>query len=44
MPGRVVDGETTYMNLFHAFYFFTYTATTTGFGELPNDYSDEQRL
>ncbi|SFU53778.1 potassium channel family protein [Halomonas korlensis] len=44
MPGQVVDGETTYMNLFHAFYFFTYTATTTGFGELPNGFSDEQRL
>ncbi len=44
MPGRVVDGETTYMNLFHAFYFFTYTATTTGFGELPNGFSEEQRL
>lgn len=44
IPGTVVDGETTYMNLFHAFYFFTYTATTTGFGELPNGFSDEQRL
>ena len=44
IPGRVVDGETTYMNLFHAFYLFTYTATTTGFGELPNGLSDEQRL
>ncbi|MEQ5803453.1 NAD-binding protein [Halomonas sp. H10-9-1] len=44
MPGRVVDGETTHMDLFHAFYFFTYTATTTGFGELPNGFSDEQRL
>nr|WP_281376056.1 potassium channel protein [Halomonas cerina] len=44
VPGRVVDGETTYMNLFHAFYFFTYTATTTGFGELPDGFSDEQRL
>lgn len=44
MPGQVVDGETTYLNLFHAFYFFTYTATTTGFGELPDGFSDEQRL
>lgn len=44
VPGRVVDGETTYLNLFHAFYFFTYTATTTGFGELPDGFSDEQRL
>ncbi|MCL7941642.1 NAD-binding protein [Halomonas sp. ATCH28] len=44
MPGQVVDGETTNMSLFHAFYFFTYTATTTGFGELPNGFSEEQRL
>ncbi|QEA38123.1 potassium transporter [Pistricoccus aurantiacus] len=44
MPGRAVDGEATHMNLFHAFYFFTYTATTTGFGELPDGFSDEQRL
>lgn len=44
IPGNVVDGETTYMNLFHAFYFFTYTATTTGFGELPNGFSEAQRL
>ncbi len=44
IPGRVVDGETTYMSLFHAFYFFTYTATTTGFGELPDGFSEEQRL
>ncbi len=40
IPGQ--DGE--YMSLFHAFYFFTYTATTTGFGEIPIAYSDEQRL
>ncbi|MDZ7851800.1 MAG: NAD-binding protein [Halomonas sp.] len=44
MPGQDVDGERTRMNLFHAFYFFTYTATTTGFGELPNGFSNEQRL
>ncbi len=40
IPGQ--DGEN--MSLFHAFYFFTYTATTTGFGEIPTAYSDEQRL
>ncbi|MEH6626431.1 MAG: NAD(P)-binding protein [Motiliproteus sp.] len=37
-----LDGEP--MNLFHAFYFFTYTATTTGFGELPLSFTDTQRL
>lgn len=44
IPGPLVDGRTQYMSLFHAFYFFTYTATTTGFGEIPYDFSDEQRL
>jgi Trk K+ transport system NAD-binding subunit len=40
IPG--VDGAP--MGLFHAFYFMTYTATTTGFGELPREFSDPQRL
>ncbi|MBS1270572.1 MAG: Glutathione-regulated potassium-efflux system protein KefC [Gammaproteobacteria bacterium] len=44
IPGRDADGNPEYMNLFHSFYFFTYTATTTGFGEIPNEFTDEQRL
>ncbi|MCP4982293.1 MAG: potassium channel family protein [Gammaproteobacteria bacterium] len=44
IPGRDVDGNVIYMNLFHSFYFFTSTATTTGFGEIPIEFSDEQRL
>ncbi len=40
IPG--IDGEP--MGLFHAFYFMTYTATTTGFGEIPNTFSDPQRM
>lgn len=40
IPG--IDGQP--MGLFHAFYFMTYTATTTGFGELPMEFSDAQRL
>lgn len=44
IPGRDADGNPEYMSLFHAFYFFTYTATTTGFGEIPNAFTDEQRL
>ena len=44
IPGRGADGNVEYMSLFHAFYFFTYTATTTGFGEIPNAFTDEQRL
>ena len=31
-PGPVVDGETSYLSFFHAFYFISYTATTIGFG------------
>ena len=44
IPGRDVAGNPEYMSLFHAFYFFTYTATTTGFGEIPSVFSEEQRL
>lgn len=40
IPG--VDGEP--MGVFHAFYFMTYTATTTGFGEIPQAFSDPQRM
>ena len=44
IPGTGADGEPEYMSLFHAFYFFTYTATTTGFGEIPHAFNDVQRL
>ena len=44
IPGMDADGNVEYMNLFHSFYFFTYTATTTGFGEIPGEFTDEQRL
>jgi Trk K+ transport system NAD-binding subunit len=44
MPGVDADGNPAHMNLFHAFYFFTYSATTTGFGEIPAAFTDEQRL
>lgn len=40
IPGR--DGEP--MSFFHAFYFVMYTATTTGFGEIPEEFSDAQRM
>ncbi len=40
VPGR--DGQP--MSLFHAFYFVMYTATTTGFGEIPETFSDAQRI
>ena len=44
IPGKDANGDEAYMSLFHAFYFFTYTATTTGFGEIPNAFTDTQRL
>ena len=44
IPGPVIDGKTQYMSIFHAFYFMTYTATTTGFGEIPFVFSNAQRL
>lgn len=43
-PGIEIDGETQYMSIFHSFYFMTYTATTTGFGEIPIKFSDAQRF
>tara|TARA_R110002167_G_scaffold29013_18_gene97030 strand:+ start:1356 stop:3092 length:1737 start_codon:yes stop_codon:yes gene_type:complete len=44
IPGEDGQGNTSPMSLFHSFYFFTYTATTTGFGEIPYKFTDQQRL
>jgi len=44
IPGIELDGEVQYMSIFHAFYFMTYTATTTGFGEIPVEFSNAQRF
>jgi Trk K+ transport system NAD-binding subunit len=44
MPGRDAAGNPDHMSFFHAFYFLTYTATTTGFGELPFPFTDAQRV
>ncbi|MFQ5934955.1 MAG: potassium channel family protein [Acidiferrobacterales bacterium] len=44
MPGRDADGNPVHMSFFHAFYFLTYTATTTGFGEIPYAFTDAQRV
>jgi len=37
-------GNPVYLSFFHALYFMSYTATTIGFGEVPYDFSDQQRL
>jgi Trk K+ transport system NAD-binding subunit len=44
MPGVDPEGRPWRLSFFHAFYLLTYTATTTGFGELPYPYSDAQRM
>ncbi len=44
IPGIEINGETQTMSIFHAFYFMTYTATTTGFGEIPIEFSNAQRF
>lgn len=44
IPGPEIDGEVQKLSVFHAFYFMTYTATTTGFGEIPFEFNDAQRL
>jgi Trk K+ transport system NAD-binding subunit len=44
IPGQDADGRPAAMSIFHAFYFITYTASTIGFGELPNAFTDAQRL
>ena len=42
IPGP--EGHPEPMGFFHAFYFLTYTATTTGFGEIPHVFTDAQRM
>ncbi len=43
-PGVDADGNPNSLSFFHAFYFISYTATTIGFGEIPQAFSDQQRL
>ncbi len=44
IPGTAQGGATEPLSFFHAFYFLTYTATTTGFGEIPHPFSEAQRM
>jgi len=44
IPGRDAAGNLWYMDIFHAFYFVSYMATTIGFGEIPYAFTDAQRL
>jgi Trk K+ transport system NAD-binding subunit len=44
IPAVDADGNPGRMSLFHAFYVMSYTATTIGFGEIPQPFTDAQRL
>ena len=44
IPGVDENGEPWHMSMFQAFYFMTYTASTIGFGEIPQGFTDRQRL
>jgi voltage-gated potassium channel Kch len=44
IPGIDAAGNPAPMGFFHAFYFLSYTASTIGFGEIPNAFTDQQRL
>ena len=44
IPGVDDQGNAERLSFFHAFYFLTYTVTTTGFGELPYAFTEAQRM
>lgn len=44
IPGLDAEGNPHRMSFLHAFYFISYTATTIGFGEIPNAFSEAQRM
>ncbi|MGA5300292.1 potassium channel family protein [Nucisporomicrobium flavum] len=44
IPGRDEAGHAVRMGFFDAFYFMSYTATTIGYGEIPQPFTGGQRL
>lgn len=44
IPAVDANGNPGRMSIFHAFYVMSYTATTIGFGEIPQPFTDTQRL
>lgn len=44
IPGVDEHGEPWHLTMFQAFYFTSYTASTIGFGEIPQAFTDGQRL
>lgn len=44
VPGITPDGEPWRMDIFDAFYFMSYTASTIGYGEIPYPFTTGQRM
>ena len=44
IPGVDAAGKTWHMSMFEALYFMSYTASTIGFGEIPQPFSTAQRI
>lgn len=44
IPGVGADGHPVNLTIFQAFYFISYVSTTIGFGEIPYEFTDTQRL
>ncbi len=44
IPGVDGDGNPVHLTIFQSFYFISYVATTIGFGEIPYEFTDVQRL
>ncbi len=44
IPGQDAAGRPSRMGFFDAFYFMSYTASTIGFGEIPNSFTYGQRM
>lgn len=44
LPGVDAEGNVWHMSFSQALYFMSYTATTIGFGEVPAEFTDTQRL
>ncbi len=44
IPGQDAQGNLWYMDFFHAVYFVSFMSTTIGFGEIPYELSDAQRI
>ncbi len=44
VPGKDPDGNVWNMDFLHAFYFVSFMASTTGFGEIPYEFTAAQRL